>query len=79
MGRLGYLILSLLFVSCSINTDQIVRGDTGVVTNISLNGDYYLVTVTFSYKVGGAGYTDNIIFYTKEKYNINDKVKFSRE
>ena len=79
MGRLGYLILSLLFVSCSINTDQIVYGDTGVVTNISLNGDYYLVTVTFSYKVGGAGYTDNIIFYTKEKYNINDKVKFSRE
>lgn len=79
MGRLGYLILSLLFVSCSINTDQIVHGDTGVVTNISLNGDYYLVTVTFSYKIGGAGYTDNIIFYTKEKYNINDKVKFSRE
>ena len=60
MGRLGYLILSLLFVSCSINTDQIVHGDTGVVTNISLNGDYYLVMVTFSYKVGGAGYTDNI-------------------
>ena len=79
MGRLGYLILSLLFVSCSINTDQIVHGDTGVVTNISLNGDYYLVTVTFSYKIGGAGYTDNVIFYTKEKYNINDKVKFSRE
>ena len=72
MGRLRYLILSLLFVSCSSNTDQIVHGDTGVVTNISLNGDYYLVTVTFSYKVGGAG-------YTKEKYNINDKVKFSRE
>ena len=79
MGRLRYLILSLLFVSCSSNTDQIVHGDTGVVTNISLNGAYYLVTVTFSYKVGGAGYTDNIIFYTKEKYNINDKVKFSRE
>ena len=79
MGRLRYLILSLLFVSCSSNIDQIVHGDTGVVTNISLNGDYYLVTVTFSYKVGGAGYTDNIIFYTKEKYNINDKVKFSRE
>ena len=79
MGRLGYLILSLLFVSCSINTDQIVHGDTGVVTNISLNGDYYLVTVTFSYKIEGAGYTDNVIFYTKEKYNINDKVKFSRE
>lgn len=79
MGRLRYLILSLLFVSCSSNTDQIVHEDTGVVTNISLNGDYYLVTVTFSYKVGGAGYTDNIIFYTKEKYNINDKVKFSRE
>ena len=76
MGRLRYLILSLLFVSCSSNTDQIVHGDTGVVTNISLNGDYYLVTVTFS---GGSGYTDNIIFYTKEKYNINDKVKFSRE
>ena len=79
MGRLRYLILSLLFVSCSIYTDQIVYGDTGVVTNISLNGDYYLVTVTFSYKIGGAGYTDNIIFYTKEKYNINDKVKFSIE
>ena len=79
MGRLRYLILSLLFVSCSIYTDQIVHGDTGVVTNISLNGDYYLVTVTFSYKIGGAGYTDNIIFYTKEKYNINDKIKFSRE
>ena len=79
MGRLRYLILSLLFVSCSINTDQIVHGDTGVVTNISLNGDYYLVTVTFSYKIGGAGYTDNVIFYTKEKYNINDKVKFSIE
>lgn len=79
MGRLGYLILSLLFVSCSINTTQIVHGDTGVVTNMSLNGDYYLVTVTFYYKIGGAGYTDNIIFYTKEKYNINDKVKFSRE
>ena len=79
MGRFRYLILAVVFVSCSINTDQIVHGDTGVVTNISLNGDYYLVTVTFSYKVGGAGYTDNIIFYTKEKYNINDKVKFSRE
>ena len=79
MGRLRYLILSLLFVSCYLDTDQIVYGDTGVVTNISLNGDYYLVTVTFSYKIGGAGYTDNIIFYTKEKYNINDKVKFSRE
>ena len=79
MVRLGYLILLLLFVSCSIDTTQIIHEDTGVVTNISLNGDYYLVTVTFSYKVGGAGYTDKIIFYTKEKYNINDKVKFSRE
>lgn len=79
MGRLRYLILSLLFVSCSIDTTQIVHEDTGVVTNISLNGDYYLVTVTFYYKVGGDGHTDNVIFYTKEKYNINDKVKFSRE
>ena len=67
MGRLRYLILSLLFVSCSLDTTTVIHGDTGVVTNISLNGgDYYLVTVTFYYKDGGAGYTDNIIFYTKK-------------
>ena len=79
MCRLMYLILSLLFVSCYLDTTTVISGDTGVVTNISLNVEYYLVTVTFSYKIGGTDYTNNIIFYTKEKYNINDKVKFSRE
>lgn len=79
MGRLGYLILSLLFVSCTSSSFDL-PGDTGVVTNISSKGkDCYEVTVSFSYLVDGIYYTDNVIFYTKEKYNINDKVKFSRE
>lgn len=79
MGRLRYLILSLLFVSCTSSSFDL-PGDTGVVTNISSKGkDYYEVTVSFFYQVNGIYYTDNIIFYTKEKYNINDKVKFSRE
>lgn len=79
MDRLKYLILSLLFISCNIETSKIINGDTGVVTNISSSGNWYVVTMTVTYKVNGAYYHDNLTFYTKEKYNINDTIKFSRK
>ena len=83
MDRLKYLILSLSFISCgdSVEMTPIVHGDTGVVTQISnIGNNINAVTISIRYKnIRNIYFTEKLIFYTNQNYNINDTIKFSRK
>lgn len=80
MDRLKYLIVLLLFISCNTEVTPIIYTDYGVITNISSSGNLYVVTVTFTTRNSNSSVChDNLIFYTRHKYNINDTIKFSRK
>lgn len=82
MYRLKYLLLSLLFISCdSVDVTPIVHGDTGIVTQISnIGNNINAVTIRIRYKnIKGLWFTESLIFYTNQSFNINDTIKFSRK
>ena len=82
MDRLKYLLLILLFISCnSVDVTPIVHWDTGVVTQISnIGNNINAVTIRIRYKnIKGLYFTENLIFYTNQNYNINDTIRFSRK
>lgn len=70
------LIFLVLLVSCS--DSHPVYPDTGIVDKISrVNDSCCIITVHFKCPDRKTNYYE-IEFYTNEKYNINDTIKFSK-